>query len=104
MQKIGDKVVYNTIEEILDPSHTALVLWDVLRALTKMIFNIEEFSRNLNSVVELARKSNIPIFFTSIQTLSKRFESSASTGFDRLFEQFTTEDMDFAIKPKQDKI
>jgi nicotinamidase-related amidase len=106
MQKIGDKVVYNTIEEILDPSHTALVLWDVLRALTKMIFNIEEFSRNLNSVVELARKSNIPIFFTSIQTLSKRFESSASIytvgklGFDRLFEQFTTEDMDFAIKPR----
>jgi hypothetical protein len=25
MQKIGDKIVYNTIEEILDPSHAALV-------------------------------------------------------------------------------
>ena len=111
MQKIGDKIVYNTIEEILDPSHTALVVWDVQRALTKMIFNKEEFSRNLNSIVELARKSNIPIFFTSpIQTLSKRFESSAiiytlgKLGFDRLFEQFTTEDMDFTIKPKQDEI
>lgn len=109
-QKIGDKIVYNTIEEILDPSHTSLVLWDVQRALTKMIFNKEEFSRNLNSIVELARKSNIPIFFTSIQTLSKRFESSAriytlgKLGFDRLFEQFTTEDMDFTIKPKQDEI
>jgi len=63
MQKIRDKIVYNTIEEILDPSHTALMLWDVLHAFTKMIFNKEEFSRNLNSVVELARKSNIPIFF-----------------------------------------
>ena len=110
MQKIGDKIVYNTIEEILDPSHTALVAWDVQRALTKMIFNKEEFSRNLNSVVELARKSNIPIFFTSIQMLSKRFESSAiiytlgKLGFDRLFEQFTTEDMDLTIKPKQDEI
>jgi nicotinamidase-related amidase len=109
MQKIGNKIVYNTIEEILDPSHTALVAWDVQRALTKMIFNKEEFSRNLNSIVELARKSNIPIFFTSIQMLSKRFESSAiiytlgKLGFDRLFEQFTTEDMDFTIKPKQDE-
>jgi nicotinamidase-related amidase len=109
MQKIGDKIVYNTIEEILDPSHSALVVWDVLRAFTKMIFN-EEFSRNLNSIVELARKSNIPIFFTSVQMLSKRFESSANIytlgklGFDRLFEQFTTEDMDFIIKPKQDEI
>ena len=102
MQKIGDKIVYNTIEEILDPSHTALVVWDVQHGSTKMIFNKEEFSRNLNSVVELARKSNIPIFFTSpIQTLSsKRFEPSAiiytlgKLGFDHLFEQFTTEDMD----------
>ena len=76
IQEIGDKIVYNPIEEILDPSHKALVAWDVQRALTKMVFNKEEFSTNLNSIVELARKSNIPIFFTSIQTLSKRFESS----------------------------
>jgi nicotinamidase-related amidase len=110
MQEIGDKIVYNPVEEILDPSHKALVAWDVQRALTKMVFNKEEFSTNLNSIVELARKSNLPIFFTSIQTLSKRFESSAiiytlgKLGFDRLFEQFTTEDMDFTIKPKQDEI
>ena len=54
MQKIGDKIVYNTIEEILEPSHTALVVWDVLRALTKIIFNKEQFSKNLNSIVELS--------------------------------------------------
>jgi nicotinamidase-related amidase len=58
----------------------------------------------------LARKSNIPIFFTSIQIPSKRFESSAiiytlgKLGFDRLFEQFTTEDMDFTIEPKQNEM
>src|SRR5919109_86200 len=110
MQKIGDKIVYNTIEEILDPSHTALVAWDVIGAFTKVIFNKEEFSRNLNSVVELARKSNIPIFFTPIQMLPKQFESSAiiytlgKLGFDRLFEQFTAEDMDFAITPQQNEI
>ncbi len=110
MQKIGNKVIYNTIEEILDPSHTALVAWDIQRALTKIIFNKEEFCRNLNTIVELARKSDIPIFFTSIQMLAKRFESSAiiytlgKLGFDRLYEQFTTEDMDFTIKPKQDEI
>ncbi|MFL6399592.1 MAG: hypothetical protein ACJ72J_08435 [Nitrososphaeraceae archaeon] len=81
MQKIGNnKIGYNTIEEILDPSHTALVLWDVIHAFTKMVFNTEEFSKNLNSVVELARKpnNNIPIFFTSqVQIPSKQFESSA---------------------------
>jgi nicotinamidase-related amidase len=110
MQKIGDKIVYNTIEEILDPSHTVLVVWDVQHASTTMIFDQEEFSGNLNSVVELARKSNIPIFFTSIKMLSKRFESSAiiytlgKIGFDRLSEQFTNEDMDFTIKPKRNEM
>jgi len=111
MQKIGDKIVYNTIEEILDPSHTALVVWDVQHGSTKIIFNKEEFSKNINFVVELARKSkNIPIFFTPIQMLPKRFESSAiiytlgKLGFDRLFEQFTAEDMDFTIKPNQDEL
>ena len=111
MQKIGDnKIVYNAIEEILDPSHTALVVWDVQHGTTKVIFNKEEFSKNLNSVVELARKSNIPIFFTPIQIPSKRFESSAiiytlgKLGFDRLFEQFTAEDRDFTLKPKEDEI
>jgi nicotinamidase-related amidase len=111
MQKIGDdKIVYNTIEEIVDPSHTALVVWDVQHGTTKVIFNKEEFSRNLNSVVETGRKSNIPIFFTPIQTLPKRFESSSiiytlgKLGFDRLFEQFTSEDIDFAITPQQDEI
>ena len=111
MQKIGDdKIVYNTIEEIVDPSHTALVVWDVQHGTTKVIFNKEEFSRNLNLVVELGRKSNISIFFTQIQMLPKRFESSSiiytldKLGFDRLFEQFTSEDIDFAITPQQDEI
>ena len=111
MQKIGDnKIVYNTIEEILDPSHTALVVWDVQHGTTKVIFNKEEFNKNLNSVVELARKSNIPIFFTPIQMLPKRFESSSiiytlgKLGFDRLFEQFSAEDRDFTLKPKEDEI
>src|ERR671939_2099279 len=111
MQKIGDnKKVHNTVEEILDPSHTALVVWDVQHGTTKVIFNKEEFSRNLNSVVELARKSNIPIFFTPIQMLPKRFESAAiiytlgKLGFDRLFEQFTAEDMHFAVKPQEGEL
>src|SRR5215203_5203052 len=106
MQKFGDKTVYDTIEEILDPSHTALVVWDVQRGSTKMVFNKEEFSRNLAFVVDLARKSNLPIFFTLIQKPSTRFESPAilytlgKLGFDRLYEQFTAEDMEFTIKSK----
>jgi nicotinamidase-related amidase len=109
MQNIGDKIVYDTMEEILNPSHTALVLWDAIDAFTKMTFNREEFVRNLNNLVEAARKSNVPAIFTTIQTLPKRFESSANIytmgklGFDRLFEQIKSEAMEFTIKPRQDE-
>ncbi|HEY7079759.1 MAG TPA: hypothetical protein VH500_08665 [Nitrososphaeraceae archaeon] len=41
MQNWGDKIIYNTIEEILNPSHTALVVWDAIHASTRMIFNKE---------------------------------------------------------------
>jgi nicotinamidase-related amidase len=110
MQNIGDKIVYDTMEEILNPPHTALVLWDTIDAFTKMAFNREEFIKNQNNFVEAARKSNVPIFFTTIQVLSKRFESSVNTytmgklGFDRLFEQIKSETMEFTIKPRQDEM
>src|SRR5918992_1320042 len=86
MQKIGDKIVYNTIEEILDPSHTALVAWDVQRALAKIIFNKEEFSRNLNSIVELARKSNITIKPKQNEIVINKHTASIfiDTGFERM--------------------
>ena len=110
MQNIGDKIVYDTMEEILNPPHTALVLWDTIDAFTKMAFNREEFIKNQNNLVEAARKSNVPIFFTTIQVMPKRFESSVNAytmgklGFDRLFEQIKSETMEFTIKPRQDEM
>jgi hypothetical protein len=62
MQKIGDKIVYNTIDEILDPSHTALVVWDVQNTSVKRIFNKEEFSSRQqrdNSDLENNRNDNL---------------------------------------------
>jgi nicotinamidase-related amidase len=107
MQKIGDKIVYNTIEEILDPSHTTLVVWDVQNMFVNRIFNREDFTGNLSSVIELARRANVPIFFTRHQMLPIRFESLAilyilsKFGLDRIGQTATKEDLDFAIKPKQ---
>jgi nicotinamidase-related amidase len=109
MQNIGDKIVYNTINEIIDLSHTALVVWDVQNMLVNRVFNKNEFTKNIKSVVGLSRKSNVPIFFTRIQRLPLQFESSAriytfsKLGFDRL-EQPTDEDLAFTIKPEQNEI
>jgi nicotinamidase-related amidase len=107
MRKIEDKIVYDTIEEIIDPSRTALVVWDVQNILVNRIFNRDEFTNNLNFVINLARRANVPIFFTRIQILPKRFESPArlytlsKLGFDRTSQTVTKEDFDFAVKPIQ---
>ncbi len=107
MLKIGNKVVYDTIEEFIDPSRSALVVWDVQNMLVNRIFNRDEFTNNLNFVVNLARRANVPIFFTRIQILPKRFESPArlytlsKLGFDRTSQTVTKEDLDFAVKPIQ---
>ncbi|HZA06095.1 MAG TPA: isochorismatase family cysteine hydrolase [Nitrososphaeraceae archaeon] len=107
MRNIEDKIVYDTIEEITDPSHTALVVWDVQNMLVNRIFNRDEFTNNLNFVIDLARTANVPIFFTRIQILPKRFESPArlytlsKLGFDRTSQTVTKEDFDFAVKPIQ---
>ena len=82
MQKIGDKIIYNTIE-ILDPSHTALVVWEVQNLNVSRIFK-EEFISDLSLIIELARKATVPIFFTRIQVLPMRFESSGLLGWNVL--------------------
>jgi nicotinamidase-related amidase len=109
MQNIGDNHVYNSVDEIIDPSHTALVVWDVQNMLVNRIFNKDEFTTKIKSVIGQGRKSNVPIFFTRIQRLPLYFDSPAriyafsKLGFDRL-QQPTEEDIAFAIKPELNEI
>jgi nicotinamidase-related amidase len=64
---------------------------------------------NLVSTVELARKSNVPIFFTRIQMLPIQFESPSrlytysKIGLNRIG-QLSAEDMALAIKPAQNEL
>ncbi len=77
MQDINGKTIYSTVQEIVDPSHTALVVWDVQKMLVDFIFNKEEFMNNINRVIESARRTKIPIFYTSVEMLLIKYESSA---------------------------
>ena len=77
MQDIDGKKVYSTVQEIVEPSHTALVVWDVQNLLVDFIFNKEEFMKNINYLIESARKSKITIFYTAIEMLPSKYESSA---------------------------
>jgi len=48
MQDIDGKTIYSDIQEIADPTHTALVVWHVPKMLIDFIFNKEEFMKNIN--------------------------------------------------------
>ena len=109
MQKDTTKLVHTTTGEILDRSHTVLVVWDVQNLLVDRIFNKQEFMSNLVSTVQLARKSNVQVFFTRIHMLPIQFESASriyiisKMGFNRIG-QPSAEDMALAIKPDQNDV
>lgn len=107
MQTIDGKVIYTEIEEIVDPSHTALVVWDVQNITVNFIFNKDEFLGNLNSLIQSARESKVPIFYTAIRPPPLKYQSSVtiytlSRFFGRQL-QLTEQDLNLAVKPSQDE-
>ncbi len=68
-------MLYKNLQEIVDPEHTAIVIWDVQSGLVSRIFNKEEFLQNLKSLIEAARNNDIPITYTKITPLPRHYES-----------------------------
>src|SRR4051794_15165471 len=77
MQDINGKTIYSEVNEIVEPSHSVLVVWDVQNLLVDSIFNKEEFTRNINFLIESVRKSKISIFYTAVEMLPLKYESSS---------------------------
>jgi len=71
--------MYLNLKEIIDPSHTALLVWDVQNLLVNGIFNKEAFLKDLKSLIEVARSKKIPIIYSKITPLPKDYESSFRT-------------------------
>ena len=71
--------MYMNLKEIIDPNHTALLVWDVQNLLVNGIFNKKEFLKDLKSLIEIARVKNIPIIYSKITPLPRDYESSFRT-------------------------
>ncbi len=70
-----EKIIYQNIKEIVAPSHSVLVAWDVQNALVNSVFNKESFVASLKKLISEARENSVPIVFTKITPLPFRFES-----------------------------
>jgi nicotinamidase-related amidase len=75
MIRAGEKIIYETLSEIIDPSHSCFVVWDVQKGLVDRIFNREEFLANMGKLVEALRK-NMPVVYTLITPPPREFQSS----------------------------
>ena len=71
--------LYLDLKKIIDPAHTALLVWDVQNLLVERIFNQETFLKNLAQIVEAARQSGMPVFYSKIVPLPRAFEAPHRT-------------------------
>ncbi len=99
---------YETLKDVINPKHTALVVWDVQKMLVSHIFNRADFMKNLNELISVARAKKIPIFFTKITPLPPDFESPARKYMLRKmgssFGNMPKEMFDLEIEPLKDEI
>lgn len=67
--------IFETLEEIADPAHSCLVVWDVQNLLVERIFNRDEFLGSLARLLGGLRKK-MPVVYTLITPPPSRFRSS----------------------------
>lgn len=67
MFEVGEKKIPNTLTEILDPRHTALLIWDMEYAIGPHAFNYKEILSRLQEISAAARRVGVPVFY-SVQT------------------------------------
>ena len=53
--------IHTRLKDIVDPSHTALVVWDVQNLLVKGVFKPQAFFKNSKLLLDKTRKSRIPV-------------------------------------------
>jgi len=71
--------LYLDLRDIIDPKHTALVVWDVQNLLVERIFDKEAFLGNIKSIIDSARKIGVPVIFSKITPLDREYESPFRT-------------------------
>jgi nicotinamidase-related amidase len=83
--------VYQEMSEIVDPSHSCLIVWDVQNGLVDRIFNKEEFISNVKGLVDVLR-GKMPVVYTLITPLPREFQSS--WGIFNMMRRFNVKEVD----------
>jgi nicotinamidase-related amidase len=76
MKTLGKLSIFDNLEEIVDPAHTALVLWDCQNGLVDNIYNREDFLANLKALLVAARLHKIAVVYSRITPLPVGYQSA----------------------------
>lgn len=74
MKIFNQVVIYENLKEIIDPSHSCLVVWDVQDGLVNRIFNKDAFLISLKLLVDGLR-GKMPVVYTLISPLPQVYQS-----------------------------
>jgi nicotinamidase-related amidase len=78
MKTLGRLVIFESLKEIVNPEHTALVLWDCQNGLVNNIFNRDEYLANLKALLHNARRQKISVVYTKITPVPPGYQSAWS--------------------------
>jgi nicotinamidase-related amidase len=90
MKTFGKLEIFDSLGEMVDPEHTALVLWDCQNALVNVIFNREDFLKNTKALLAAAREKKIPVIYTLITPLPPGYQSAS--GIYQAMKRFNVDD------------
>jgi nicotinamidase-related amidase len=74
MKTFNGVEIYESLSEIVDPSHSCLVIWDVQQGLVNRIFNKDSFLASLTCLLDGLR-GKMPIVYTLITPLPQAYQS-----------------------------
>jgi nicotinamidase-related amidase len=75
MKTLGKLAIFENLNEIVNPDHTALVLWDCQNGLVDRIFNKEDYLANLKVLLAASHRQKIPAVYTKITPLPAGYQS-----------------------------
>ena len=75
MKTLRNLKIFDTLGEMVDPEHTALVLWDCQNGLVDGIHNREDFLESLKELLDAARLRKIAVVFSLITPVPAGFQS-----------------------------
>jgi len=64
MLEVAGRQVPDTLEEIIDPTKSALLLWDLEYAIAPNAFNYSEITPRLRAISNHARQVGVPVFYS----------------------------------------